>query len=160
MPKNLTLEKTLNTAAPTAKMHTALQGLTAALQGVGTAGSQTKRVLADLRTGLQKTARQAQKSLAAFDEINRLQSAGSTKKSSSRAKTAKTDPAETLSPWQLALQQLRAQWDGFYAHIRSLLAPLGTAWDTLCRTFAESWQVSEYGAPVSEELKELLIGLD
>lgn len=26
--------------------------------------------------------------------------------------------------------------------------------------FAESWQVSEYGAPVSEELKELLIGLD
>ena len=54
MPKNLTLEKTLNTAAPTAKMHAALQGLTAALQGVGTAGSQTKRVLADLRTGLQK----------------------------------------------------------------------------------------------------------
>lgn len=26
--------------------------------------------------------------------------------------------------------------------------------------FAESWQVSEYGAPVSDELKELLIGLD
>ena len=26
--------------------------------------------------------------------------------------------------------------------------------------FAESWQVSEYGAPVSDALKELLIGLD
>ena len=160
MPKNLTLEKTLSTAAPTAKMHTALQGLTAALQGVGTAGSQTKRVLADLRTGLQKTARQAQKSLVAFDEINRLQSAGSAKKSSSRAKTAKTattDPAETLSPWQLALQQLRAQWDGFIAHIRSLLAPLGTAWDTLCRTFAESWQV--YAPAITAGLQTAVQGV-
>lgn len=159
MPKNLTLEKTLNTAAPTAKMHAALQGLTAALQGVGTAGSQTKRVLADLRTGLQKTARQAQKSLAAFDEINRLQSGGTTAKkgSGSRAKTAKTDPAEALSPWQLALQQLRAQWDGFIAHIRSLLAPLGTAWDTLCRTFAEGWQV--YAPAITAGLQTAVQGI-
>ena len=157
MPKNLTLEKTLNTAAPTAKMHATLQGLTAALQGVGTAGSQTKRVLADLRTGLQKTARQAQKSLAAFDEINRLQSAGSAKTSGRRAKAAKTDPAETLSPWQLALQQLRAQWDGFIAHIRSLLAPLGTAWDTLCRTFAEGWQV--YAPAITAGLQTAVQGI-
>ena len=159
MPKNLTLEKTLNTAAPTAKMHAALQGLTAALQGVGTAGSQTKRVLADLRTGLQKTARQAQKSLAAFDEINRLQSGGTAAKkgSGSRAKAAKTDPAETLSPWQLALQQLRTQWDGFIAHIRSLLAPLGTAWDTLCRTFAEGWQV--YAPAITAGLQTAVQGI-
>ena len=90
MPKNLTLEKTLSTAAPTAKMQSTLQGLTAALRGVGTAGSQTKRVLADLRTGLQKTAAQAKRSLAAFDEINRLQSGGTAaKKGSSKAKAAK-----------------------------------------------------------------------
>lgn len=158
MPKNLTLEKTLSTAAPTAKMQSALQGLTAALQGVGTAGSQTKRVLADLRTGLQKTAAQAKRSLAAFDEINRLQSGGTAaKKSGSKAKAAKADPAETLTPWQQALQQLRAQWDGFIAHIRSLLAPLGTAWDALCRSFAEGWQV--YAPAITAGLETALQGV-
>lgn len=158
MPKNLTLEKTLSTAAPTAKMQSTLQGLTAALRGVGTAGSQTKRVLADLRTGLQKTAAQAKRSLAAFDEINRLQSGGTAaKKSGSKAKAAKADPAETLTPWQQALQQLREQWDGFIAHIRSLLAPLGTAWDTLCRTFAEGWQV--YAPAITAGLETALQGV-
>lgn len=158
MPKNLTLEKTLSTAAPTAKMQSALQGLTAALRGVGTAGSQTKRVLADLRTGLQKTAAQAKRSLAAFDEINRLQSGGTAaKKSSSKAKAAKADPAETLTPWQQALQQLREQWDGFIAHIRSLLAPLGTAWDSLCRSFAEGWQV--YAPAITAGLETALQGV-
>lgn len=158
MPKNLTLEKTLSTAAPTAKMQSALQGLTAALRGVGTAGSQTKRVLADLRTGLQKTAAQAKRSLAAFDEINRLQSSGTAaKKSGSKAKAAKADPAETLTPWQQALQQLRAQWDGFIAHIRSLLAPLGTAWDALCRSFAEGWQV--YAPAITAGLETALQGV-
>lgn len=158
MPKNLTLEKTLSTAAPTAKMQSALQGLTAALRGVGTAGSQTKRVLADLRTGLQKTAAQAKRSLAAFDEINRLQSGGTAaKKSGSKAKAAKADPAETLTPWQQALQQLRAQWDGFIAHIRSLLAPLGTAWDALCRSFAEGWQV--YAPGITAGLETALQGV-
>ncbi len=161
MPKNLTLEKTLSTAAPTAKMQSTLQGLTSALRGVGTAGSQTKRVLADLRTGLQKTAAQVKRSLAAFDEINRLQSGGTAaKKGGSRAKTnktAKADPAETLTPWQQALQQLRAQWDGFYAHIRSLLAPLGTAWDILCRSFAESWQV--YAPGITAGLATALQGV-
>ena len=158
MPKNLTLEKTLSTAAPTAKMQSALQGLTAALRGVGTAGSQTKRVLADLRTGLQKTAAQAKRSLAAFDEINRLQSGGTAaKKSGSKAKAAKADPAETLTPWQQALQQLREQWDGFIAHIRSLLAPLGTAWDALCRSFAEGWQV--YAPAITAGLETALQGV-
>lgn len=158
MPKNLTLEKTLSTAAPTARMQSALQGLTAALRGVGTAGSQTKRVLADLRTGLQKTAAQAKRSLAAFDEINRLQSGGTAaKKSGSKAKAAKADPAETLTPWQQALQQLREQWDGFIAHIRSLLAPLGTAWDALCRSFAEGWQV--YAPAITAGLETALQGV-
>ena len=158
MPKNLTLEKTLGTAKPTAKMQSTLQGLTAALRGVGTAGSQTKRVLADLRTGLQKTAAQAKRSLAAFDEINRLQSGGTAaKKSGSKAKAAKADPAETLTPWQQALQQLRAQWDGFYAHIRSLLAPLSTAWGTVCRSFAESWQV--YAPAITAGLQTALQGV-
>lgn len=158
MPKNLTLEKTLSTAAPTAKMQSALQGLTAALRGVGTAGSQTKRVLADLRTGLQKTAAQAKRSLAAFDEINRLQSGGTAaKKSGGKAKAAKADPAETLTPWQQALQQLREQWDGFIAHIRSLLAPLGTAWDALCRSFAEGWQV--YAPAITAGLQTALQGV-
>ena len=158
MPKNLTLEKTLSTAAPTARMQSTLQGLTAALRGVGTAGSQTKRVLADLRTGLQKTAAQAKRSLAAFDEINRLQSGGTAaKKGSSKAKAAKADPAETLTPWQQALQQLRAQWDGFIAHIRSLLAPLGTAWNALCRSFAEGWQV--YAPAITAGLETALQGV-
>ena len=41
-----------------------------------------------------------------------------------------------------------------------LFAESGTAKSESVFRFAESWQVSEYGAPVSDALKELLIGLD
>ena len=117
---------------------------------MGTAGTDARAAVDELRTSLRAAAAQSVKSarsLARFDEINRLsapaaektaadktnaaakKTGGTTGKSTTRrASKTKADADEEVSIWQAALQTLRDAWDGFWLYLQTYYGPAIAAW--------------------------------
>ena len=122
--------------------------------------AELQEVVDELRASLQAAAVQGVKSarsLAKFDEINRLSApaaektaasakekqaaqaaakaakstAGTTAGSTRRSGKAGTDAAEFSSVWQQVLTQLRGIWADFWAYLQGFFAPFVTAWQTV-----------------------------
>lgn len=148
MAQTIAFDEVSELAASGGSVERALDKITAALTGLGDAGAEARSVVDSLRKSLQSTAAQAAKStrsLAKFDEINRLAApetaktssskSGGSKSSSSKSSSktggtgAAADTAEQqLSVWQGALQSLRDLWARFWAYLQSYYAPAIAAW--------------------------------
>ena len=147
--------------------------IAAALTGLGDAGAEARSVVDSLRKSLQATAAQAGKSarsLAKFDEINRLAAPESEKASSSRSSGSKsggskggsgktgTDAAaeaagQPVNLWQGVLQSLRDLWARFWAYLQSYYAPAIAAWQA-------AWgQMSAVAAAIWEPLRNAALSL-
>ena len=135
---------------PSAALRSSLDKIASALQKVGTAGTDASAAVDELRASLRAAAAQSVKSarsLAEFDEINRLsapaaekvntekttdaakKTSGSTRKSSSRSGSkTKAEADEEVSIWQAALQTLRDAWDGFWLYLQTYYGPAIAAW--------------------------------
>ena len=115
---------------------------------MGDAGQQARRVVEELRTALQATAVQSVKttrSLAKFDEINRLpapavEKAAAPEKERRTAgnaagtarRTAKgSDGREWADGWRAVLDSLRGVWADFWVYLSSFFAPFAAAWQTV-----------------------------
>ena len=129
---------------PSAALRSSLDKIASALQKVGAAGTDASAAVDELRTSLRAAAAQSVKSarsLAKFDEINRLsapaaekadaekttaaakKTGGSTRKSGSRSGSrAKAEADGEVSIWQAALQTLRDAWDGFWLYLKPITA--------------------------------------
>ena len=135
---------------PSAALRSSLDKIASALQKVGAAGTDASAAVDELRTSLRAAAAQSVKSarsLAKFDEINRLsapaaekadaekttaaakKTGGSTRKSGSRSGSrAKAEADGEVSIWQAALQTLRDTWDGFWLYLQTYYGPAIAAW--------------------------------
>ena len=135
---------------PSAALRSSLDKIASALQKVGAAGTDASAAVDELRTSLRAAAAQSVKSarsLAKFDEINRLsapaaekadaekttaaakKTGGSTRKSGSRSGSrAKAEADGEVSIWQAALQTLRDAWDGFWLYLQTYYGPAIAAW--------------------------------
>ncbi len=135
---------------PSAALRSSLEKIASALEKVGTAGTDARTAVDELRTSLRTAAAQSVKSarsLAKFDEINRLSApaaekaqtdktnAAAQKTGTSARKTsgrtgsrAKAEADEEVSIWQAALQTLRDAWDGFWLYLQSYYGPAIAAW--------------------------------
>ena len=132
---------------PGTALRSSLEKIASALAKVGTAGTDARTAVDELRTSLRAAAAQSVKSartLAKFDEINRLaapaaekattdktnaaakKTGGGTRKTGSSRSKAKAD--EEVSIWQAALQTLRDAWDGFWLYLQSYYGPAIAAW--------------------------------
>lgn len=131
---------------PSAALRSSLGKIASALAKVGTAGTDARTAVDELRTSLRAAAAQSVKSartLAKFDEINRLaapaaekatpktnaaanKTGGSTRKTGSSRSKAKADGEVGI--WQAALQTLRDAWDGFWLYLQSYYGPAIAAW--------------------------------
>lgn len=127
--------------------------MAAALGRVGVAGGEAQRVVAGLRTALQAAAAQSVKtvrSLAKFDEINRLAApAAQTQKNETAAKAAKRSAARAAgrgsaqsmaAVWKEVLAELRSVWADFWAYLQGFFAPFANTWSTLCGAVLAVWQ--------------------
>lgn len=124
-----------------------LQQMTQALQDLGAAGGAARTVLDQLRESLRKTAAQGSKaarSLARFDEIQRLaageetaakKSSGSSGGKSSAAKKQAGQAQETVSVWQQALDTLRGLWGQFWDYLQRWYGPAIQAWSAAWQQF-------------------------
>ena len=132
---------------PSAALRSSLDKIASALQKAGTDAS---AAVDELRTSLRAAAAQSVKSarsLAKFDEINRLsapaaekadaekttaaakKTGGSARKSGSRSGSrAKAEADGEVSIWQAALQTLRDAWDGFWLYLQTYYGPAIAAW--------------------------------
>lgn len=166
MAQTIAFDEVSELAASGSSVERALDKITAALGSLGDAGAEARSVVDSLRKSLQSTASQAAKStrsLARFDEINRL-AAPETEKSSSKSggsgsskTTGEEDPADTaeqqVSVWQGALQSLRDLWARFWAYLQSYYAPAIAAWQG-------AWnQMSAAAAAVWEPLRSAALAL-
>ena len=146
----ITFEELSTLQVPGTALRSSLQKIAAALQRVGTAGTDARAAVDELRTSLQAAATQSVKSartLAKFDEINRLsapaadkaatdktaaaakKTGSTTRKGSGRSgRRTKADADEEVSIWQAALQTLRDAWDGFWLYLQSYYGPAIAAW--------------------------------
>ena len=135
---------------PAASLRSSLEKIASALANVGTAGTDARAAVDELRTSLRAAATQSVKSarsLAKFDEINRLsataaektavnktnaaakKTGGATGKTTTRrASKTKADADEEVSIWQAALQTLRDAWDGFWLYLQTYYGPAIAAW--------------------------------
>ena len=135
---------------PSAALRSSLDKIASALQKVGAAGTDASAAVDELRTSLRAAAAQSVKSarsLAKFDEINRLsapaaekadaekttaaakKTGGSARKSGSRSGSrAKAEADGEVSIWQAALQTLRDAWDGFWLYLQTYYGPAIAAW--------------------------------
>lgn len=135
---------------PSAALRSSLDKIASALQKVGAAGTDASAAVDELRTSLRAAAAQSVKSarsLAKFDEINRLsapaaekadaekttaaakKTGSSTRKSGSRSGSrAKAEADGEVSIWQAALQTLRDAWDGFWLYLQTYYGPAIAAW--------------------------------
>ncbi len=135
---------------PSAALRSSLDKIASALQKVGAAGTDASAAVDELRTSLRAAAAQSVKSarsLAKFDEINRLsapaaekadaekttaaakKTGGSTRKNGSRSGSrAKAEANGEVSIWQAALQTLRDAWDGFWLYLQTYYGPAIAAW--------------------------------
>ena len=135
---------------PSAALRSSLDKIASALQKVGAAGTDASAAVDELRTSLRAAAAQSVKSarsLAKFDEINRLsapaaekadaekttaaakKTGGSTRKSGSRSGSrAKAEADGEVIIWQAALQTLRDAWDGFWLYLQTYYGPAIAAW--------------------------------
>ena len=130
MAQTITFDEVSELAASGGSVESALNKIAPALTGLGDAGAEARSVVDSLRKSLQSTAAQATRSarsLAKFDEINRL-AAPETEKTSSKSgggsskKTAaKTEPeAETeLTVWQRGLQALQGLWAKIWNYLQT-----------------------------------------
>ncbi len=161
---------------PSASLRTALDKISAALGSVGDAGQQARSVVDELRVSLRAAAAQSVKSarsLAKFDEINRLSApaedkttapekqkktaeaaAKAAKKAARsttgtaarRSGTAGSDLSGLTAVWQSVLESLRGAWADFWAYLQEFFAPFAAAWQTV-------WQgLSAAAAGVWEQL--------
>ena len=137
MAQTITFDEVSELASSGGSVERALQSMAAALQNLGDAGAEARSVLDSLRKSLQSTAAQSVKSarsLAKFDEINRLaapETEKTTAKSSgsgSKKTAAETPDTEALTPWQQLLQTLQGLWAQFWAYLQSYYAPAIAAW--------------------------------
>ena len=145
---------------PSAALRSSLDKIASALQKVGAAGTDASAAVDELRTSLRAAAAQSVKSarsLAKFDEINRLsapaaekadaekttaaakKTGGSTRKSGSRSGSrAKAEADGEVSIWQAALQTLRDAWDGFWLYLQTYYGPATTGSPT-----GRLWPITE-----------------
>lgn len=163
MAKTITFDEASALAASEGSVESALQKMTAALSGLGDAGAEARSVLDTLRKSLQSTAAQAAKSsrsLAKFDEINRL-AAPETEKTSSKSGSGSSKKKETEEPeaqeqltlWQRILQTLQDLWARFWAYLQTYYAPAIAAWQA-------AWaQMSAAAAAVWEPLRAAALQL-
>lgn len=164
MAQTITFDEVSELAASGGSVESALNKIAAALTGLGDAGAEARSVVDSLRKSLQSTAAQATRSarsLAKFDEINRL-AAPETEKTSSKSgsgsskKTAaKAEPeAETeLTVWQRALQALQGLWAKFWNYLQTYYTPAIAAWQA-------AWsQMSAAAAAVWEPLRTAALNL-
>ena len=144
MAQNLSFEELSERKAPDGQLADALQKMTAALQGMGDAGSEARKVLEQLRKSLRSTAAQgakAARTLAKFDEIERLAAPeaekekggasagkGGGKGGKGGAQAAREEAAQQVSVWQALLQTLRALWAQFWEYLQTYYAPAIAAW--------------------------------
>ena len=153
---NIIFDELSTLRLPSGSLQTALDKVAAALGSVGDAGQQARQVVDELRASLQAAAVQGVKSarsLAKFDEINRLSApaaektaasakekqaaqaaakaakstAGTTAGSTRRSGKAGTDAAEFSAVWQQVLTQLRGIWADFWTYLQGFFAPFVTA---------------------------------
>ncbi len=125
-----------------AGLRAALNDLAAALSSVGDAGGQTREVLDALQSGIKATAAQSAKavrSLAKFDEINRLAAPKAETETADAAKTARetktgqtdrkaAEAQSALDSLRPLLDSLRALWADFWAYLQTFYAPAIAAW--------------------------------
>ena len=160
---------------PSASLRTALDKISAALGSVGDAGQQARSVVDELRVSLRAAAAQSVKSarsLAKFDEINRLSAPAEDKTAAPekqkkaaeaaakaeeaarsttgtaarRSGTAGSDLSGLTAVWQSVLESLRGAWADFWAYLQEFFAPFAAAWQTV-------WQgLSAAAAGVWEQL--------
>ena len=173
MAQTITFDEVSGLAASGSSVERALDKITAALTGLGDAGAEARSVVDSLRKSLQATAAQAGKSarsLAKFDEINRLAAPESEKASSSKSSGSKssgskggsgktgTDAAaeaagQPVNLWQGVLQSLRDLWARFWAYLQSYYAPAIAAWQA-------AWsQMSAVAAAIWEPLRNAALSL-
>ncbi|WP_300369004.1 hypothetical protein [uncultured Subdoligranulum sp.] len=149
MAQTITFDETAALGSAPGGVQRALDKMTAALQDLGTAGSAARTVLDQLRDSLRATAAQSGKtarSLAKFDEIQRLaapetekqtaeKTTGGSGKKSGTAKSQAEEAEQTVSVWQLALDALRALWARFWDYLRTYYAPAIAAWTAAWQQF-------------------------
>ena len=149
--QTISFDETSTLNMPSAALRTSVEKIAAAMEKVGDAGSEARQAVDELRASLRAAAAQSVKSartLAKFDEINRLGAAaaekaadttekaaaakksGSSKTSNSRKSSSKTkaEADEEVGIWQAALQTLRDAWDGFWLYLQSYYGPAIAAW--------------------------------
>lgn len=138
---------------------------------MGDAGQQARRVVEELRTALRATAVQSVKttrSLAKFDEINRLpapaaQKAAAPEKERRTAgnaagtarRTARgSDGRDWADGWRAVLDSLRGIWADFWAYLSGFFAPFAAAWQTVWNALREA--VLRVWQPLWAELETVL----
>lgn len=168
----MTFDELSTLKQPSASLRTALDKISAALGSVGDAGQQARSVVDELRVSLRAAAAQSVKSarsLAKFDEINRLSAPAEDKtaapekqqKAAAKAEkaarstsgtaarrsgTAGSDLSGLTAVWQSVLESLRGAWADFWAYLQEFFAPFAAAWQTV-------WQgLSAAAAGVWEQL--------
>lgn len=171
----MTFDELSTLKQPSASLRTALDRISAALGSVGDAGQQARSVVDELRVSLRAAAAQSVKSarsLAKFDEINRLSAPAEDKTAAPekqkkaaeaaakaekaarsttgtaarRSGTANSDLSGLTAVWQSVLESLRSAWADFWAYLQEFFAPFAAAWQTV-------WQgLSAAAAGVWEQL--------
>ena len=173
--QEITFDELSTLKQPSASLRTALDKISAALGSVGDAGQQARSVVDELRVSLRAAAAQSVKSarsLAKFDEINRLSAPAEDKTAAPekqqkaaeaaakaekaarsttgtaarRSGTAGSDLSGLTAVWQSVLESLRGAWADFWAYLQEFFAPFAAAWQTV-------WQgLSAAAAGVWEQL--------
>lgn len=152
--QEITFDELSTLKQPSASLRTALDKISAALGSVGDAGQQARSVVDELRVSLRAAAAQSVKSarsLAKFDEINRLSAPAEDKtaapekqqKAAAKAEkaarstsgtaarrsgTAGSDLSGLTAVWQSVLESLRSAWADFWAYLQEFFAPFAAAW--------------------------------
>ena len=155
----MTFDELSTLKQPSASLRTALDKISAALGSVGDAGQQARSVVDELRVSLRAAAAQSVKSarsLAKFDEINRLSAPAEDKTAAlekqqkaaeaaakaekaarstaaRRSGTAGSDLSGLTAVWQSVLESLRSAWADFWAYLQEFFAPFAAAWQTVWR---------------------------
>lgn len=146
----MTFDELSTLKQPSASLRTALDKISAALGSVGDAGQQARSVVDELRVSLRAAAAQSVKSarsLAKFDEINRLSAPAEDKTAAPekqkkaaeaaakaekaarsttgtaarRSGTAGSDLSGLTAVWQSVLESLRGAWADFWAYLQEFL---------------------------------------
>lgn len=155
MAQSITLDELSGLGGTTGSVQSALEKMAAALQTVGDAGGAARQVLEELRQSLRDTAAQSTKSartLAKFDEIQRLaapkteetsaakkSTSGSSKKGSSSTKRtaeAKAEAEAQRTIWQRLLEDLQGLWGRFWDYLKTFYAPAIAAWQAAWQQIA------------------------